>query len=313
MPAITQLSVINRARVIAGEETVADLTPVDAMMRAALASYEDMVLEEIENAQYLFTLKRSTPTLTDTDTNRTLPFKYTIPAESLGIVGVHYNDMPLDGVAFEIEGGYVWTAFDTNVTFLYKIRPDESVWPRKFSQIIVDELTAIFMRGTERHSEAQSILANAARRRVINRNSEARQRHNRPMGEGSLVNRRRGVFSMGFVGMGGGSSGGGSGGGSGPTRSPYRFVTATTPGVTDITAADDNGTIYIDCAGGDINQLFSTGSELDGVTVMFRRKDSGPVNPNTFTVNTTALELSADGMWAILQSAGGVIQVLSRS
>lgn len=191
MAAETQLTIINQARTLVGEEIVADLTPVDAMMRAALAHYEAIVTEEIENGAWLFALALVDPTLASTDLTLRLPYEWTIPADSLGVVSLSYLDTPLDGDTFDIRDDSAFTLFGTDVTMLYKTRALEADWPRRFSRIIVFRLASIFMRATERHSEAAELDNETGRKSLIARHSEARQRKSRTMGDGSIVNRRR--------------------------------------------------------------------------------------------------------------------------
>lgn len=190
--AVTQLSIINRARVEAGEEVVTDLTPVDAMMRAAIASYEDIVQDELENGEWAFGIRKQIPTLTATDTDSSLPYQYALDPETIGVVSVRYLDQPLEGWLFRINGRAVWTAYNSGITFLVKNRPGEGLWPRRFSELVVLGLKAVFLDATERHAEASDVRVFAHRKRIMAKHSESAQRHNRPMGQGSIINRRRG-------------------------------------------------------------------------------------------------------------------------
>lgn len=191
MAAETQLTIINQARTLVGEEVVTDLTPVDAMMRAALAHYEAIVTEEVENGAWLFALSLIVPDLASTDLTLRLPYEWTIPDDSLGVVSMNFCDTPLDGDTFDIRDQSAFTLFGANITMLYRVRADESVWPERFARIIVYRLASVFMRATERHSEAAAIDSDTARKSMIARHTEARQRKSRTMGEGSIVARRR--------------------------------------------------------------------------------------------------------------------------
>jgi hypothetical protein len=273
MAAVSQLSIFNRARVKAGESVVADLTPIDDTMRAFLASYEDLVLEELEVSEWAFSLAQATPTVNAINVLRSLPYQYAVPPDSLGIVGVRWMDQPLEGRHFRIEGNGVWTRWNSGITFLYKTRPGEQMWPRRFSDIIVDRLTAIAMQLTERHSEAQTVLGNAERNRIRASHAESRQRHNRPIGQGSIVNRRRGGGLEEFTNLPDCGGAANNGGNVQYLQDNDIFITA------DYTVKPGDGYVEADCsAGGGVTITVTydaTDATLNKVCVFRKKTDLG--------------------------------------
>jgi hypothetical protein len=110
----------------------------------------------------------------------------------LSLHAVLYKNYALDGEFFEIEGRVIRCQYNSDITIKYAYRPDESTWPQRFKRIIVERLEAVFLRVTERHSEAAKRDQDADIKTKISRHTEARQRSNRPLGDGTIAQARLG-------------------------------------------------------------------------------------------------------------------------
>lgn len=187
-----KLSIINQALTAAGEETLSSLTPGTVMANAAIENYDAIVGEEIENWSWKFSAKTDTPDLLTTKADTPLQYQYQRFGDDIELMAVLYKGVELDGEFFEIEGQIVRCAYNSNITFKYQYRPDEFEWPQRFRRIIVQRLEALFLRVTERHTEAAGRDQDTAIKTIVARHTESRQRRNRPLGDGTLAQARMG-------------------------------------------------------------------------------------------------------------------------
>lgn len=187
-----KLSLINQALTNTGEDPVTELTGENAFTRAAIENYDDIVNEELEKNEPKFAQKVGEPSLETASSDEPLQYRWTLPAEALSVRSVLFEGWDLQGDKFEIEGRVIRTAYNESVTVKYVYRPDESFWTYKFRRIIIMRLESVFLRVSERHNEAEEHDKSTERRSVIARHADARQRSNRPINPGSIIEARFG-------------------------------------------------------------------------------------------------------------------------
>lgn len=189
-----KLSIVNRALSAVGEGSVTSLTPGETLPNAALEHYESIVALEIEQGEWKFGTRTSTPTLLTAEADEPLKYQWQIPSASKGIIDVLYRNVPLKGEHYDIEGNVVRCRYNTAITFQYRIRPDEEIWPERFQNIIVQRLEALFLRVLERVQDAAVRDQDTEFKTKRAKHAEARQRLNRPLADGSIVDARLGRF-----------------------------------------------------------------------------------------------------------------------
>jgi len=187
-----KLSIINQAISAAGEEPLTVLAAGSVMANAAIENYDSFVEEELENGTWKFASKTADLSLLTARADEPLQYQWQIPSDCLVVISVLYNGRDLDGEYYQIEGRKVRTQYDADVTIKYVYRPDESEWPKRFQRIVSQRLEALFLRVTERHSEAARRDEDTSIKTMIARHTEARQQRNRPLGDGTLVQARFG-------------------------------------------------------------------------------------------------------------------------
>jgi hypothetical protein len=188
-----KLEIINQALTAAGEDPLTDLVPGTVMANAAIANYDDFVAEELENGDWKFATKTKDLTLLTARAAKPLEYQYQLPGDCLTAKAVLYNGQVLDGEFFDFEGSVVRCSYGSNISARYIFRPVDSAWPRRFRRIVAQRLEALFLRVTERHSEASGRDQDTSIKTMIARHTESSQRRNRPLGDGTLVNARRGL------------------------------------------------------------------------------------------------------------------------
>lgn len=193
-----KLSIINQALTSAGEETLSALTPGTVMANAAIENYDAIVGEEIENGSWKFSAKTDTPDLLTARADTPMQYQYQRFTDDIELMAVLYKGIELDGEFFEIEGRTVRCVYNSDITFKYQYRPDESIWPMRFRRIIVQRLEALFLRVTERHTEAEARDEATHVKTIIARHTESRQRKNRPLGDGTIAQARMSQRSRRF-------------------------------------------------------------------------------------------------------------------
>lgn len=189
-----KLSIVNRALSAVGEGSVTSLTPGETLPNAALEHYESIVALEIEQGEWKFGTRTSTPTLLTAEADEPLKYQWQIPSASKGLIDVLYRNVPLKGEHYDIEGSVVRCRYNTAITFQYRIRPDEEIWPERFQNIIVQRLEALFLRVLERVQDAAVRDQDTEFKTKRAKHAEARQRLNRPLADGSIVDARLGRF-----------------------------------------------------------------------------------------------------------------------
>lgn len=188
-----KLSLVNQALTNTGEDPVTSLTGENAFTRAAIENYDDIVNEELEKNEPKFAHKVGTPSLQTAVSDKPLQYRWTLPADCIQITSVLYTGIDLMGDKFEIEGRTVRCYFNTDITIKYIYRADETVWTFKFRRIIIMRLESVFLRVSERHNEAEEHDKSTEKRSVIARHADARQRSNRPLNDGSIIEARMGM------------------------------------------------------------------------------------------------------------------------
>ena len=189
-----KLSIVNRALSAVGEGSVTSLTPGETLPNAALEHYESIVALEIEQGEWKFGTRTSTPTLLTAEADEPLKYQWQIPSASKGLIDVLYRNFPFKGEHYDIEGSVVRCRYNTAITFQYRIRPDEEIWPERFQNIIVQRLEALFLRVLERVQDAAVRDQDTEFKTKRAKHAEARQRLNRPLADGSIVDARLGRF-----------------------------------------------------------------------------------------------------------------------
>lgn len=188
-----KLSIVNQALTSAGEEKLTSLTPGSPLAEAAIENYDTIVEEELENGQWKFaTVPGYVPTLLTATVDKPLKYQYQLPANLLALTAVKNRSTVLDGEYFEQSGRIFRTAYNANISIDYIFRPDESVWPARFRRIIIQRLEALFLRVTERHSEAAGRDQSTDIKTMVAKHTEARQSRNRPLGDGTIAQARMG-------------------------------------------------------------------------------------------------------------------------
>lgn len=187
-----KLSLVNQALTNTGEDPVTSLTGENAFTRAAIENYDEIVNEELEKNEPKFAQKVGTPTLLTAQSDPPLLYRWQLPADFLASRSVLFEGWDLLGDKFEIEGRVIRTAYNESVTVKYIYRPDEALWTYKFRRIIIMRLESVFLRVSERHNEAEEHDKSTERRSVIARHADARQRSNRPINDGSIIEARMG-------------------------------------------------------------------------------------------------------------------------
>lgn len=189
-----KLSLVNQALVAAGEDPITDLGGADGPLAiAAIQQYDDIVNEELVVNEPMFAKKVLAPTLLTAVSDQPLQYRWQIPADKLSILSVLYKGVVLLGDLYEIEGAVIRCYYNTDVTVKYIYRADESVWSFPFRKIIRQRLEALFLRVTERHNEADGRDVATERSSTIARHADARQRSNRPIHDGSIIQARFGM------------------------------------------------------------------------------------------------------------------------
>lgn len=188
-----KLDIINQARTKVGEDPVASVSETDHLSVVAATHYDDLVLDELENAAWQFARKTlDTPTLLTAQSGGQLKYQWQIPSDSLGIIDVLHCARALAPGDYLLEEDYVRTAHNTEISLIYYFRPDEAEWPRRFRRLIYRRLVAIFLGASERMEESETADQDADHRALLARHSEARQRRSRPESPGSLADARMG-------------------------------------------------------------------------------------------------------------------------
>lgn len=188
-----KLSLVNQALTNTGEDPVTSLTGENAFTRAAIENYDDIVNEELEKNEPKFAQKVAAPSLQTATSDEPLQYRWTLPAEALSVISVLYLGIDLQGENFEIEGRTVRCFYNTDVTVKYAYRVDETLWTFKFRRIIIMRLESVFLRVSERHTEAAERDKSTERVSTIARHRDAKQRSNRPIGDGSIIEARMGM------------------------------------------------------------------------------------------------------------------------
>jgi hypothetical protein len=189
-----QLSIVNQALTMCGEDAVLALTGNFYLGTVAITNYEPVVKLELETGAYLFAVKTFTPALLTARASDPLPYQYELPAEATKLLTVLYANEPLNGADYAIEGRKVRARYDTNISFRIAWRPDEELWPERFCNIVVMRLKAIFQSALEKHDDAHDTDKRADVKTVIARHSESFQSRNVPQQPGSIIDRRRGLI-----------------------------------------------------------------------------------------------------------------------
>lgn len=187
-----KLSLVNQALTVIGEDAVSSVTGKDWISTVALENYEQFVKEEIETGAWAFASKTGTPTFLTAGAPRPLCHKWQIPADVLTIQSVLHCGTVLGGDDYRIDGRIIRSRYDSDITLQYLWRAGEDVWPFRFQRIIIQRLEAAFLRSTERHSAADDRDMDTVAKRTIAKHTESGQRKNRSIGDGSIVERRRG-------------------------------------------------------------------------------------------------------------------------
>lgn len=187
-----KLSIVNQALTAAGEDPLTALTPGSVMANAAIENYEPFVKEELENGTWKFASKTTDLSLLTAEADGTLKYRWQVPAAALSVQSILYRGVVLDGEFYEIEGQVVRAAYNTEISAKYVYRALEALWPQRFRRIIYQRLEALFLRVSERHTQAATRESDTEVRKAIARHTESRQRVNRPVGEGSLAQARMG-------------------------------------------------------------------------------------------------------------------------
>jgi hypothetical protein len=188
-----KLSIVNQALTAAGEDPLTDMTPGSVMANAAIENYDAIVSEEIENGNWKFSSKGSyAPSLLTATANSPLKYQYQRASDDIELMAVLYKGIELDGEFFELEGRIVRCAYNSDITFKYQYRPDESLWPQRFRRIITQRLEALFLRVSERHNEADNRDKSTDIKTMVAKHTESRQRRNRPLGDGTIAQARMG-------------------------------------------------------------------------------------------------------------------------
>lgn len=188
-----KLGLINQALTAVGEDPVSEITGQNAHTRAAIEHYDAIVGEELERNQPKSAVTTAAPTLlTATVPNEPLPYQWQPPADCLSIIAVLHCNRVLDGDAQTIENGLIRTAYNTDIRVRYARRVSEENWSFAFRAIIEKRLEALFRRVQEQSDVADDMDKKAEQKSLIARHADARQRQNRPMAGGSLVDARLG-------------------------------------------------------------------------------------------------------------------------
>lgn len=188
-----KLSLVNQALTNTGEDPVTSLTGENAFTRAAIENYDDIVNEEIEKNEPKFSHKIAAPNLLTDTSDAPLQYRWQMASEVLSVISVLYLGVDLEGDQFEIEGRVIRCFYNTDVTVKYTRRVDESTWTYKFRRIIVMRLESVFLRVSERHNEAEERDKSTERTSTIARHRDAKQRSNRPINDGSIIEARMGM------------------------------------------------------------------------------------------------------------------------
>lgn len=187
-----KLSIVNQALTAAGEDPLTDMTPGTVFANAAIENYDAFVDEELENGVWKFATDTKTPTLLTPLAGDPLKYQWQRLGQDIEVQAVLYKGIALEGEDYELEGRNIRTRYNSDITVKFTYRADEAVWPQRFRRIIVQRLEALFLRVTERHSEAAARDQDTGVKTIIARHTEARQRKNRPTGDGTLVQARFG-------------------------------------------------------------------------------------------------------------------------
>lgn len=188
-----KLQMINAALTAAGEDPLTDLTPGSVMANAAIANYDDFVEEELENGAWKFASKVFTPTLITAELDAPLNRQWQLPSAALKVRDVLVDGKSVDAEKWDIEENIIRTCYDSDITARCVFRPAENRWPARFRRIVIQRLEALFLRVTERHSEANSRDAATDIKTVISRHTDAAQKPGRPIAQGSIIDARRGL------------------------------------------------------------------------------------------------------------------------
>lgn len=191
MPDI-KLRLVNQALTAAGEDPLDALVPGSPMANAAITNYDDFVDEELENGVWKFATKIAVPTFLTATVDKPLKYQWQRAADDIEVQAVLFRGRALEGEDYDIQGRVIRTRFNANITVKYTYRPNEEVWPRRFCRIIVQRLEALFLRSTERFSEATERDEDTALRSQVARHTESRQRNNTPLNMGSIAEARMG-------------------------------------------------------------------------------------------------------------------------
>lgn len=189
-----KLSLVNQALTAIGEDPVTDLTGSNACTRAAIQNYDDIVAAELENARPKFAMRtKQTPTLLTAESEAPIRYRWQIPGEAMTVVSVLRSGFPLDSELFEREEDFIRCAFNSGISLKYIIRAPEEKWSGAFRRIIVGRLKALFLDVTERASAAAITEQATDTKGIVFRHTDASQRRNRPVGDGSIVQARQGL------------------------------------------------------------------------------------------------------------------------
>lgn len=187
-----KLSIVNQALTAAGEDPLTALSPGGVMANAAVENYEPFVKEELENGTWKFATKDKALSLLTAQATGKLKYEWQLPSDVLSLLSILHCGCILQGENYEIVGTTVRTCYNTDITARYIYRADETLWPQRFRRIIYQRLEALFLRVSERHTQAATRESDTEARKSIARHTESRQRVNRPVGEGSLAEARMG-------------------------------------------------------------------------------------------------------------------------
>lgn len=188
-----KLELVNQALTAVGEDEISALTGDTACSRAAIRHYERIVKVALGRNKPKFSWKVAAPSLLTARSDEPLQYRWQRPSDDLKVIGVLYNGQSLDSAYYDIEGRVVRAYYDSDITLRYVYRAPEDIWDAEFQEIIEQRLEALFLRVTERFTAADNRdIATEGLARVA-RHSDTSQRASRPVGEGSIIQARRGL------------------------------------------------------------------------------------------------------------------------
>lgn len=192
MPDI-KLNLVNQALSAIGEDTVSSLTGGDVCCRAANEHYEDIVAEELERNRPIFATKTAASmTLLTPLRDKPLQYQWQLPSDFLVVSSALYLGVVMAGERYEIEGKILRSYYNSDMTLRYIWRAPEEMWTSRFKRIVEQRLEALFLRVTERFTQADQRDKNTEFKASVARHTDSGQRSGRPLSGGSIVEARQG-------------------------------------------------------------------------------------------------------------------------